>query len=323
MNKKCILCGGKTTLLYKDLFDDRYSAPGLYDIYKCPKCGFGRTNPELKNKEIGKFYKKYYPLSRFTSKQVEDGAKIPSNPLSWLSGTDNTSHWHIQRGNDVLDIGSGSGVSLLEIQMLGANAFGVEPDPNAQILAKKLQLKVYKGFITDNPFPGKKFDFITASQVIEHEPDPEKFLNAAKNKLKNTGQIILSFPNVNALYRKVFRKAWIHWHVPYHINHFSQDAISILAKKTGLKIIKMRTVTPNLWTVLQIRSLFTRPIHDKPSLVWGASQIGKAGKLSNNNFLSTILTYLIHLSPIVIAPANRLLDLFGQGESLLVFLEKI
>ena len=56
----CKICGKKTSLFYSDLYDDRYGAPGVYAVYRCQKCGFGRIDPVLEKTKIGQFYKDYY-----------------------------------------------------------------------------------------------------------------------------------------------------------------------------------------------------------------------------------------------------------------------
>jgi len=323
IKKKCYLCFSGTKKVMEGLTDDRYGAPGNYAIYKCFKCGFVRTDPVLEKKKIGSFYAKYYPLNRLTPTQIKKQVNTRGKFISWLDGVGNVAHWYVKKGSDVLDIGSGSGVSLLEIKKLGANAFGIEPDPSSKKFAKALGLNVYNGFISDDPFPKKKFDYVTASQVIEHEPDPLKFLVAAKKKLKKGGEIILSFPNVNSLYRFVFNKSWIHWHVPYHINHFSKDSFLKLSEKSGLKVVKIKTVTPNLWTVLQIRSLFVKPKVGKTSSVWASARDKRAkNKGWQSMFFGLLIKSLAVVVQIVVTPVNRLIDFLNIGESFVVWLEK-
>lgn len=318
---KCVICNHKIKLFKKDLFDDRYGAPGYYSVYRCSHCGFGRTFPTLKKNEIGKFYSKYYPLKKISAADVKKQVDNKSTLKRYLMGVNNVAHQYVTKGKDVLDVGSSSGVSLLEIKKIGANAYGVEPDPNSVRLAKKLNLNVQKGFITDKLFKDKKFDYVTASQVIEHEPDPLKFLIAARKKLKKGGKIILSFPNLDAFYRKIFGKRWIHWHVPYHINHFTNKSFAVMSKKAGLEIVSSKTITPNLWTALQFRMLLFKANEGKTSEVWVVKKGSKKTK-DGENILNRVISGILPQLPILITPVNRFIDLLGYGESFLVVLEK-
>lgn len=322
--KNCLICGSLCNIFQKKLFDDRYGAPGKYSIYKCNNCGFGRLEPVVNHKKISQFYSKYYPLNSITTEQVTKEINVKPKWLAWLTGTNNTTHWRILPKSTVLDIGSASGISLVEIKKIGGIAYGVEPDSNAQKIATKLKLQVYKGFITGNPFPGKKFDFITASQVIEHESDLSGFLEAVTKRLDQGGKIILGFPNGDSLYRKIFGKVWINWHVPYHINFFTKKSFSCLAKQTGLKIIQIDTVTPNLWTLLQFRTLFVKAKEGEKNPVWLINTYNNIAK-RNPPILKYKIIFLKILITIIMIPVtiiNRIVDLFGQGDSFIVILEK-
>lgn len=306
---------------HRGLFDDRYGAPGKHNIYECKNCGFGKIHPELSRKKIGQFYKKYYPLPSLTSQKIRKQAK-KNNPLkSWIFGTNNVCHTHAKPGEKVLDIGSASGVSLLEIKLLGAKAYGVEPDPTAQQLAKKLKINVFQGFITDNPFPNIKFDLITASQVIEHEPTPKEFLKSIKNKIKPNGRVILSFPNYNGLYKYFFRKKWLNWHVPYHLNFFSKKSFLLLAKQSGFKVKKINTITPNLWTVLQTLMLLKKSDEGVPSIFWKKSNQSFKNKTKKMEAKRNIHSTLLTIFMVLITPINRIIDFLGLGESYVVIIE--
>lgn len=322
IKNKCQICGKRVKIIIHDIYDDRYGAPGLYNIYRCLSCGYGFIDYKINPKKIGEFYNKYYPFLKVTPKKIKNSILARSHLYTWLTGTYNAAHLYIKPHSLVLDIGSGNGQSLIEIIKLGGEAFGIEPDPNVQKIARKLHLNIYQGLITDNPFPDKKFDFITASQVLEHDSNPRCFLKAIKGKLKNNGEVILSFPNCDSLYRKIFGKKWIHWHVPYHCNFFTKKSFGILANEMGFKIIKSKTITPNLWTVLQMRRLFTSPHKNEKNAIWNLQHHWANKKSKKSKIITATLKLTLNLAIIMIAPIDRFIDLIGQGESFLVWLEK-
>ncbi|MBI4032680.1 class I SAM-dependent methyltransferase [Candidatus Berkelbacteria bacterium] len=317
----CQICGGLTRPLMYDLFDDRYGAPGRHTVYRCDACGFGRTLPGLAPDEIGVFYAKHYPLSAATADSVRASVVVEPRWKTWLAGTDNIAHQYTQAGERVLDIGSASGVSLLEIQARGGEAYGVEPDPTAAKLARSLKLRVHTGFITDNPFPTTRFDLITASQVIEHEPDPQAFLAALGQRLAPGGQVILAFPNGNALYRRLFGRRWLHWHIPYHYNFFTRRSFSQLAATSGFTVVKLRTITPNLWTIIQLRMLAEQPREGMMGSVWAAQHAGGIGTGQPSLVVRVARQIALRAASALITVVNRLIDGLGMGESFLVVLE--
>lgn len=318
----CIICQKPVTKFLDNLFDSRYGAIGHYTIYKCKNCGFGQTYPRLKKEQIGDFYADHYPLSKINEDEVVKMGSDISKFKRRLFGN-NIGYFCITPGAKVLDIGSGSGASLLEIQKLGGEAYGVEPDPNAQKIAKKLKLKVYKGFINDNPYPNLKFDFITANNVIEHDPDPKSFLKAINKKINDSGVVIISCPNINSFYRKIFGYLWIHWHVPYHMNFFSKESFFQLVNLTGFKILKIDTITPNLWTILQVATLFKKVKEGEKNRLWQPKKENKSVKVLNLRNKKTIfLETVVAFTMVILIFINRLIDLFGQGDSIIIWMVK-
>ncbi len=317
----CRICKSPTKLFLKELYDDRYGAKGFHNIYRCEKCGYGITSPGIKKQDIGKFYAKHYPLALYSADQVRKMANLPPMFASWLKGTDNMSHWYVKKDKKVLDIGSGSCLSLLEIQKLGGKAYGVEPDPNAQVIAKKLHLNVFQGFISDNPFPKVIFDYITASQVIEHDPDPIAFLKKAKDKLSENGEIILSFPNIDSIYRKIFGGKWLNWHIPYHLSFLTIKSLVLVTDKVGLKIRKIRTITPNLWTLMQLRMIISPITHGEVNPIWMTNAGNDDSLLAKNNFKIRFFKKMLPVFIFLFSFVNRIIDLVGLGDSYLVFLE--
>ena len=306
---KCPICSSKLHLLIEGLFDDRYGAPGIHSIYQCESCKYALTKPGLKRKDIGRFYAKYYPHSQANPAKISGNPYPPSKLMAWMLGLGHTCHWATQEGQTVLDIGSGTGRSLIEIRALGGDPYGVEPDPSVQSIAKQLKLEVFQGFITDNPFPRKKFDLITASQVIEHELDPKKFLLAAKSKLKPGGKIILSTPNLNSLGRYIYQNKWINWHIPYHLSFFTQNTIFELAYQSDLNITSYRTISPNNWIVMNLLSSTCRN-HSSRRKLWVASE--------KKSIVKSIWFAFLLIATII--PA-RIIDSLNLGEAMIVTLE--
>lgn len=308
----CKICGKGTILKYRDLFDNRHGYLGYFDIYECATCGFMQTNPQLGKRQLTALYTKYYPKRDASiDAVVRAGQNLPTPKEIYSKGLATTCHFATKPGERVLDVGSGACYSLVEIRTMGGEAWGIDPDANAKKVAVKLKLKFHQGFLDNCPFPKHYFDLITASQVIEHEPDPLKFLILCKKFLKPAGRIRLSFPNTGALFRHVWGRNWLHWHVPYHLNHFNRKSFQILADKAGLKIIDLKTATPNLWTVLQVRSWLNHTPMGQRGGMWD-------GVPSPSSRGSAALAYIDKLGAI-----NRLLDALGWGESSVVELEHI
>lgn len=313
----CKICKGKLKTWKKGLFDDRHGYPDKFNIQKCQNCGFGQTIPQLSPSKISRIYAKYYPWNKTDITKIKrSDFNKPDWFTIWRKGLFINGQYNVKPKSKVLDVGCGLGHSLLELESIGCKAYGIDPDPNAAKLARKFKLNFKKAFISDNPYPKEKFEYVIANQVLEHTNDPINFLIKCKAKLTEDGKIILSFPNTDSLTRYILNYKWLHWHIPYHLNFFNKRSVNILAQKSGLKIIKIQTVTPNMWTNLQIRRLTQDPKPGDRDQFWDGK--GDPNKALTSGIVPKIINFMEEYNLL-----NRLIDVLGLGESYVVTLKKV
>lgn len=288
------------------------------------------TSPVLKEEELAQLYSTYYPRKHVNIAELVATASEVVSPWtrlrSWWFGTNNQGQYTVSPGQVMLDVGCGIGLSLLEAQALGAHAYGIEADPNVRVIADDLKLRIHVGSLHDQPFPDVSFDLIVLNQVIEHIPDPGKALAALKERLKPMGRIVLVFPNRDSFWRRISGEKWINWHVPYHLHHFSAKGFRALAQRHGYRIIRQKTITPNIWTILQLRALRQSPMPGLPSAMWEvkpAAEVTPSALTSHHALgfdrLMRKLVKQVALSSLALF--NRFVDMIGQGDSILIELQ--
>jgi SAM-dependent methyltransferase len=319
----CIACGAATEPYVDEIWDDRYGSPGKFSILKCANCGQMVTSPLLSEQELPALYSRYYPRGSVDFSAIKREADLVLLPDAEVTrhrnGTDNQGHYFVKPGQKVLDIGCGSCVSLLEVRNLGGEAWGIETDPNVRVIADHFGLKVHIGSIHDNPFPGEDFDLIVLNQVIEHVPDPIALLKLVRDRLRSGGRVMLATPNSGSFNRLVSGRKWINWHIPYHLHHYNKGSLARIAARAGYKVLSMQTITPNLWTILQLRAYGDETTEGQPSTAWTGSGPSIPGKPSfvarwKNRFASRATG----ISMAMIMPFNRTVDALGLGDSMLV-----
>lgn len=314
-DQRCFICHGKTKILLENYFDDRHGFRGRFDVLRCLSCDSATSFPRLSKEKMNSIYQRHYPTSRLdVSKTLVSDYIRPNDEEIDRLGTWINCHYFATPGEDVLDVGCGMGFSLLELLNLGCKPYGVDPNLQASRLARKFKIPFHLGYIEDKPFNDKKFDLICASQVLEHTGDPVKFLSDCKKRLKDNGRLVLSFPNIDAWYRKMLGERWLHWHLPYHYDFLTRNGVYIVAKECGLKIVAIQTMTPNMWTMLQLRHLLTVQQEGKRDPFWD----GKPGMLRSGIDYLGMFYQIILRSNIV----NRIVDYMDGGESWVVTFTK-
>lgn len=329
-NSICKVCAHEMIPAFNNLFDTRYGYPDYFDILRCPNCGLYQTNPQLAQSEISSLYTNYYPYADVDAEKIKTGFRpllgLASQFKNWLIGNHRIQNMFPQGSGRVLEVGCGDGRSLLQLRALGYDAYGIEADENIRRIKDVLGLNIYIGTIEDADFQPSTFDLITANQLIEHIVNFESFITSMKKLLKPDGVIILSTPNANSLYRKIFGRIWINWHVPFHQQVFNRKSLECLLERHGLKIIKTKTVSPNSWTLHQLEAL------RHPAKIGVRNPYWAGKKVNNSNLTLPLLrgglggVYLVkksilNLIIVFITLFNRVIDLLRQGDCLVIYIK--
>lgn len=326
----CPVCTEIGAAVLRRAYDDRYGQPDLFNLVRCTHCGHVMTSPRLRESDLGGLYSTYYPRKYVNVEDLKREAMRSVAPWArlrrWWAGTDNQGQYAVRPGELMLDIGCGSGLSLLEARALGAEVRGVEADPNVRRIADELGLRIHIGSLLDEPFAGEQFDLVVLNQVIEHVPDPGLTLDRLRSRLRRGGRIVLVFPNAESFWRRLSGDRWINWHVPYHLHHFRRAGFGRMAARLGYQVRSVRTITPNLWTILQIRASRIRVEPGEPSPIWSVSAPpvqGQAASPQVRRVAVRVLRGIARRAVLVglmlpIALVNRLVDLMGWGDSVMV-----
>ena len=248
---QCVVCNRTGFLRLYKTGDRMFDIPGLFGVKKCIGCGLFFLDPQPTKRTL----KKHYPHQRYYS------YKIKITGLSGLIGRFRAyliRHYYeptilsklfsilvqgipaIPRKPDnkfarVLDVGCGSGVTLILLQELGWKVYGLEIDKNAVKIARARGLGNVKigGYERIADFPNNYFDCIRMYHVIEHLPEPYRCLQIIYKKLRPGGEIVLGTPNADSLISRLFGKLWYNLDIPRHLFVFSPKTLSKIVTRAG------------------------------------------------------------------------------------------
>ncbi|MGC2432892.1 MAG: class I SAM-dependent methyltransferase [Desulfobaccales bacterium] len=246
---KCWLCGEVCQVLGVGLRDQRFGAPGTYEILTCPRCGWEQTHPRPTGPELKDLYERFYnagaePGSAYQS--VRERFLTSGWYRLWLRW-DGDPSYHQRRGaGRLLDLGCNEGRSLSLYAANGFAAEGLEINEKAAALARWRGFPVYTGTLEEFN-PPEPYAVVVLANVLEHAPDPVAMLAQVRRLLGPGGVVWISCPNAWSLWRRVFGRAWVNWHVPYHLWHFSPRTLEVVLARAGLRLTEVKSFTPALW----------------------------------------------------------------------------
>src|SRR6185437_10229428 len=101
-------------------------------------------------------------------------------------------HRELFASKDALEIGSGTGVQLREIQNIARSAVGLELLGGAYVRDNALNIVEYGGLHI--PFPDASFDVVFSSNVMEHIADQQQINAEIRRVLRPAGKVVHVMP---------------------------------------------------------------------------------------------------------------------------------
>lgn len=157
----------------------------------------------------------------------------------------------------VLEVGCSTGYLTKVMVERGCNVVGIELDPDAAENAERWAERVVVGNIDEgdvwNYVKDEAFDVVVLGDVLEHLRDPLASLRQAVRKIKPTGYVVTSLPNVAhgdvriALLQGRFRYANTGLLDKTHMRFFTLETIRELMSQAGLVVVDTKRVVMPLF----------------------------------------------------------------------------
>jgi len=234
MSVNCPRCHQQATLFLKA--KDHLVSGETFELMQCTPCDFLFTFPVPD--DIGSYYDSSAYLSHHSQQQnlitflYKTVRQIQlSRKIRLLEG--------LTPGRRLLDYGCGTGAFLSAARSHGFNCTGIEPDPDARIIAESTsRALVYPAL--DDIETSDKFDTITLWHVLEHTSSPWQLLSSLYHILSAKGILVIAVPNYYSADAKHYGAYWAGYDVPRHLFHFSHKSIHLLCNESGFKLIETK-----------------------------------------------------------------------------------
>ena len=164
----------------------------------------------------------------------------------------------------LLEVGCSTGFFTKVLVERGCDVTGIELDPDAAKRAEEWAERVVVGNLDDgevwNDVKDESFDVVLLGDVLEHLRDPLAALRQAVRKLKPSGYVVTSLPNVvhgdvrMAMILGRFRYADVGLLDRTHLKFFTLESARDLMTEAGLVVVEIRRVVMPLFaTELGVR----------------------------------------------------------------------
>lgn len=193
-------------------------------LYQCKDTGYRFFHPPSLAGEAS-FYDQFWALENPTVHRPTDAGRN-----DWQFALE-----RIGSGQRILDVGAADGAFVQRAGEI-ASAEGIDENEAGCRIAQAKGLKVscapVGSFADANP---EAFDFVVASQVLEHVYDVAGFMTALKRLVKPAGRVIVSVPNNQPYY-----VGWAKYeplnNPPHHIGLWNEASLRAMAKELGFTV---------------------------------------------------------------------------------------
>lgn len=237
MEKHCVNCNKKTTVLTKKKYSEILQLKNPYQVLECSSCELVFLNPQPSYEELEEIYNNYndtYDFEAITEYRVQNEYKDRLDFCLSLN-IENPS---------LFDVGSGQGGLLNLFKQNGFKVTGNEFSEEAISFAKnKYDIDIIKKDILDID-DNVQYDFLHSNHVIEHVSDPVKYINKIYDMTKKDGYFLMEVPNEfwNSieLIQIVFglKRGRSIYPSMHHNFFYKKNVMQKILENSGFKIIK-------------------------------------------------------------------------------------
>ncbi len=225
----CVLCGGPQRARY-DL--------GTHRLLYCARCQLGQLSPLPTDDELQALYASQAYFAGDGVGYADYAADALQHARSFRARLE----WLLRTGpvDDLLEIGCGPGLFLVEAQRLGVpRVVGADLNPWAVAQARTRGVDAHVGSI-EAIGASRRFDAIVMLDVLEHVVAPLPFLAAVRARLRPDGRLLVMTPNIRSLLARVSGRRWVSLKPPEHVRYYSPRSVRTLLRAAGFDVLTVR-----------------------------------------------------------------------------------
>ncbi len=235
----CYSCGEHAHHPFVTAQDDLTGKPGNFYFVSCDRCGLVYQNPRVSVTHIKDYYDEEYIAHR---KQQDWGM------LTWFYNYAMDKHdrekdklvsKYVSLGAEshVLDVGCGAGTFLLRLQdRYGADLTGVDFKDLSQLPGFD-RIQFHCGLFYDQELRESGYDLVTMWHFLEHDYDPLRTLEYARDLLNEDGRLVIEVPRLDSVSYRMFGNRWAGLQAPQHTVLYDRKRLLRCVEQAGLEVV--------------------------------------------------------------------------------------
>lgn len=236
----CYLCGSRESSPFITGEDDLTGKPGKFTFVTCTTCGLRYQNPRLSIEHIGAYYDDEYIAHRKKS----DWGPL-TGFFNWAMDRhdrqkDALVSRYVELGAEsrVLDVGCAVGTFLEKMRAnYGAQLTGVDfKDLSANPSLAHVEFRC--GLFYEQDFGAQRFDLITMWHFLEHDYDPMRTLETAKQLLAPNGRLVIEVPRLDSMTFRLYGSRWPGLQAPQHTVLYDRATLLAAVEKADLELVE-------------------------------------------------------------------------------------
>jgi SAM-dependent methyltransferase len=237
---RCPLCGSTKLDLLFLARDTLHNTPGEWGVVRCAECSLMHTSPRPTRSSITRFYPdEYQPYAAHFAPDRLRGSRLRAIVRRLLDPKEVVIPSR-ESPRKMLEVGCGSGRTLVELADDGWDVHGLEPSTVAAgALRAHRDLSLTIGAIEETHFAEESFDLILATMVLEHLHDPLADLRRLRSWLRPGGHLTGSVPNCASWEFRRFGRNWYALQVPTHLFHFTPRTLTNVLVGAGFSNVRI------------------------------------------------------------------------------------
>lgn len=223
--RRCAVCGGGRLRSMGDIRG--------FELLRCRRCGLGHA--VVRAEDLRDFYDEAYFRGEKARYAQHEDQPLSAAQRYWVD------RFVPQRGSALLEIGPGPGAGVARYLAESRPGVAYEAIDVSVTVADALQRREIQCHLGAIHAPAVieacrgRFDAVIAVEVIEHDPEPRGFVEAAYSALRPGGALCLTTGNLDGWVARLWGRRWYYLDPPAHVFYYTPRSIRRLLRDAGFR----------------------------------------------------------------------------------------